>query len=279
MCSIFQIQRKLQELFKDNLHLSSSEANCEIETIFDFCLPWNKIWRSLNQDQKLSQNQLKQIKNIVSERIQKIPLQYILKQAYFYGLKFKVNSDVLIPRPETESLVEIALKKLKNTNKPKILEIGTGSGCISIILANFLKKQNPQIIATDILPNCLKIAQENAKMHEVENFISFELADLVSEEHLQADFDLLISNPPYIAEEEFENLAEEVKKEPYTALITKGGLECFERIANLNLKTRNILLELDPKRAEAIQKIFGGGTIYLDLNGLKRFLVVDKSEY
>ena len=95
----------------------------------------------------------------------------------------------------------------------------------------------------------------------------------MNEKHLQTNFDLLISNPPYIAEDEFESLSAEVKCEPYIALITNKGLECFERIAKLNLKTRHILFELDPKRAEQIQEIFGG-TIYLDLNCFKRFLMV-----
>ena len=273
MCNISQIKPKLQKLLKENLSLSQHEANCEIETIFDFCLSWNKTERELKQNQNLPQNILEQIENIVSERLKRIPLQYILGQAYFYGLKLKVNSKVLIPRPETELMVEMALQKLKNINKPKILEIGTGSGCISIALASQLQTKNPQIIATDISPDCLQIAQENAQTHKVQSFINFELADLVNEKHLQTNFDLLISNPPYIAEDEFESLSAEVKCEPYIALITNKGLECFERIAKLNLKTRHILFELDPKRAEQIQEIFGG-TIYLDLNCFKRFLMV-----
>jgi release factor glutamine methyltransferase len=271
---ISEIKYKLQRLFESHLALNRLEAQAEIEAILDFCTKTNRTERELKREQIITEAQLNLIDKVVSRRLQKIPLQYIQEQAYFFGLKFFVNSSVLIPRPETETLVELAIKLLKDTLKPQILEIGTGSGCISIALA---KKLEAQIIATDICPEALKVAEQNALIHNVERFIKFEYADLATLECLAMDFDLVISNPPYIAESEFKSLAEEVKNEPYLALVGGNGLIYYERIAGLDLKTKYILLELDPKRSEEIKKIYEKQSfteinLIKDLNGLKRYL-------
>jgi len=186
---------------------------------------------------------------------------------------------VLIPRPETETLVEIALAELSSVvQSKKILEIGTGSGCISVALACNL--QNAQIIATDISSDCLEVASRNAFLNGVSERISFEQADLVNELHLNQTFDLLISNPPYIAESEFADLQDEVKLEPYLALVGHNnldGLNYYRRIADLKMKAKIILLEIDSGRAEQIKEIFeqkgfGEVTLLNDLNGQPRFL-------
>ncbi len=207
-------------------------------------------------------------------------MQYIFGKAYFFGLQFLVSTNVLIPRPETETLIEIALSKLKDKPEPKILEIGTGSGCISIALAKKLSAQNPQIIATDISSGALKIAEENAKLNQVNEFINFEKTDLVSDITKEKNYDLLISNPPYISEAEFESLQSEVKQEPKLALVglnNHDGLIYYKQIADLQIKANSFLLELDPGRAKTIKNIFesdGYSNVQIlnDLNGLDRFL-------
>lgn len=152
------------------------------------------------------------------------PPQFILGKSWFYGLEITITPDVLIPRPETEGLVEIALRHAKPGMK--ILEIGTGSGCIAVAL----KKNLPdaQITATDIVPQALAVAEHNAARHSCE--IDFRLCDLYPEGN--AHFDLIISNPPYIAPREYAQLELRVRDyEPRQALYAgENGLEYYRRI-------------------------------------------------
>jgi len=147
------------------------------------------------------------------------PIQYIVGETEFYGLPFKVNRHTLIPRPETEELVEWIISGQKLiTNNPKsitILEVGTGSGCIAISLAKNLP--NSRIFALDVSVEALKIARENAEINEVE--IEFFQTDILTVEDLPKQFDIIVSNPPYVRELEKELMQQNVLRyEPESAL-------------------------------------------------------------
>jgi release factor glutamine methyltransferase len=157
------------------------------------------------------------------------PLQYIMGKEKFFGLDFMVNEHVLIPRPETEVLVEAVLGVIKNTNCPRILDLGTGSGNIAISLTK--NAANCRIVASDISADAIEIAKENARLNGVFGKIIFKKSDLFCD--VAGRFDVIVSNPPYIARHEFETLQKEVLKEPMLALDGGvDGLDLYRRIFN-----------------------------------------------
>ncbi len=280
MLRISEIKLNLQKLWQSKLNLNRLEAESEISWILNYITDLSNTEQIINSDYKLTESQNYKLEQIIDQRLNlKIPLQYILGEAYFMGLKLKVNQAVLIPRPETETLVELALNLLSSKTNLKILEIGAGSGCISIALAYFLQT-NIQIKSIDICDKALNLAKENAQLNKVNNYINFEKADLMSFTN-NDNWDLLISNPPYINTQEYFELESEVLCEPKLALTgnnNESGLIYYEKIADLKLKSQIILLELDSGRAEAIKQIFDLKSsldfkIIKDLNNLPRFLL------
>ncbi|MBT6650399.1 MAG: peptide chain release factor N(5)-glutamine methyltransferase, partial [Flavobacteriales bacterium] len=159
-----------------------------------YLLVYNRSDCIINSNQVLNKSQLSKIKQIVAELKTHKPIQYILGKTGFYGLKLKVNEHTLIPRPETEQLVDWILKE----NFVAALDIGTGSGCIPIALA---KHTDAKVLAIDVSEDALLIAEENAKNNEVE--IDFIHQDILQTNYLQK-VDLIVSNPPYVLESEKE---------------------------------------------------------------------------
>jgi len=178
---------------------------------------------------------------------QQKPIQYILEQTEFFGLPFKVNKHVLIPRPETEELVESIIKHVDNTKSFKILDIGTGSGCIAISLAKKLPKA--KVYALDVSAKALKIATHNAVLNVVD--IKFIEADILTIKHIghKADikFDIIVSNPPYVREKEKAHMKPNVlDNEPHIALFVKDEnpllfYEAIIQFAVLNLVENGML--------------------------------------
>lgn len=159
----------------------------------------------------------------VERRAQGEPLQYISGKQEFYGRDFIVTPDVLIPRPETELLVEFLLKLAKENkiSNPNILDVGTGSGCITVTLA--IELPNAKITAIDISPKALAIAQQNAAKHQVDKKITWVISDLVSNLRNSEQFYFCCANLPYVNPEELETLAKEVKDfEPHLALFAEN---------------------------------------------------------
>ena len=223
--------------------------------------------------------------SLILERLSKAePLQYVLAEAYFYGLKFKVDSAVLIPRPETEELVELALNTLKNTpSKLNILDIGTGSGCIAITLKHSLS--NADVYAMDISPEALDIANQNAINNNTKvHFLEADIRAYKSNEK----FDLIISNPPYVTNREGVHMDKNVMNyEPHLALfvaddsplefyiaitafasqnLNKNGFLFFEINANFGKETANLLID----------KSFTDIQILKDMQGKDRFISARK---
>lgn len=149
-----------------------------------------------------------------------VPLEHITHQREFMKLNFYINENVLIPRQDTEILVEEVINIAKRIKNPKILDLCTGSGAIAVSLAKYLTES--EITATDISNKALEIAKKNAKINEVENRITFISSDLFTNIP-EEKYDIIVSNPPYIKRNVIETLDEQVRKEPYMAL--DGGLD------------------------------------------------------
>ncbi|WP_029520387.1 peptide chain release factor N(5)-glutamine methyltransferase [Persephonella sp. IF05-L8] len=188
-------------------------------------------WKLITEkDKHLSTEEKRQFFSLIEKRAERYPLGYILGEKEFFNIKLKIEEGVLIPRPETELLVEEVLKRIPENKKIIGLEIGIGSGAISIALL----KNRPNLImyGVDISEKALQLSALNAKINNVlDRFII--IKSNLFENIPDIKFDFIVSNPPYIAQEEYETLEEEVKKEPIEALIAgKEGTEFYERIIN-----------------------------------------------
>ena len=230
---------------------------------------------ALQPDLDFSESELKIWSFILDQLKKEIPIQYILGVTNFYGLEFEVNSAVLIPRPETEELVDWIIQSSKVQSKFKILDIGTGSGCIAIALAKNLP--NAQVFALDVSEQALATAKKNAEKNQVQ--LSFIHQSILETEDLAQEFDIIVSNPPYVRELEKHEIKNNVlDNEPHLALFVEDNdaLIFYRKIAqlaqkNLKLKgqlyfeinqylgkeTLNLLLEMGFKNCELRQDIYG----------------------
>lgn len=210
------LSKSIQYLKKYNVENARPDA----EYIFAHVLGVKRISLMFNFDNEISEENKNLIrKHIVRRGKYREPLQYILKEWEFYGYPIMVGKGVLIPRQDTEILVEQCILLLEGIENPKILDIGTGSGAISIAIAK--KIPESEVLGLDISDDALKIAVENRELNNVENlkFLKSDIFQHVKEKN----YDLIVSNPPYIPVEEYNNLMPEVKEyEPKTAL-TDGG--------------------------------------------------------
>lgn len=221
-------------LFKKRL--SSIYDERELQNIiylsFEHVMGWDKMMFRQKQGSGLSESELLCFNSIIKRLQKNEPLQYVLGQTEFYGLKFKVNNSVLIPRPETEELVDLIVKENKNKSI-RILDVGTGSGCIAISLKKCLPKST--ILAVDISQKAIEKAKLNAKTNDVD--IEFINMDVFSEDVLTlGKFDIVVSNPPYITHEEKARMLSNVLEfEPHEALfVNHSPLEFYERICELS---------------------------------------------
>jgi len=227
----------------------------------------NRVTLYINFDQPLNESELSGYRSLIKRRLQHEPLQYITGVQEFWSLDFIVNPQVLIPRPESELLVETAINQLKPPNAfenhpPKILDLGTGCGALAISLAKDV--QEAKIWATDISPGALKLANLNAKKHGVTDRIEFKHGNLWSPlVNQDITFDIILSNPPYIACEEFNDLPPEIREyEPRSALDgKKGGMYYIEKILREGPRFLNhgglILLEMAPDQTNEALSLIG----------------------
>ena len=228
-----------------------------------YLLVYNRSDCIINSNQVLNKSQLIKIKQIVAELKTHKPIQYILGKTEFYGLKIMVNEHTLIPRPETEQLVDWILKE----NFVTALDIGTGSGCIPIALA---KNTDAKVLAIDVSEDALLIAEENAKNNEVE--IDFIHQDILQTNSLQK-VDLIVSNPPYVLESEKGKMQENVLHyEPELALFVedKNPLIFYKKIASLAFNFLNengkLFFEINAKFGkETIEMLADIGFVNIEL--------------
>jgi len=231
----------------------------EIEWLLCDLLDYKRVDLYLNFEEIVPKNKLSTLNKWVKKRIKRMPLQYITGSTEFYGNKFFLNENVLIPRQETERLVDICLKSINKLSAPKILEIGTGSGCISISIA--LIRSDAKILSIDISQNALKKAIKNSDYHQTRN-ISFVELDFLKELPKER-FDIIISNPPYISSGEMKNIMTDVKDyEPEIALTDfMDGLQFYERLSIVAPKLLNqegsLILEVGSKdHPDKVLKLF-----------------------
>ena len=254
----------------------------EIEWLLCDLLQLKRIDLYLKFEDIINKSKLKKLKSWIKRRIDREPLQYITGKVEFYGLKFISTPQALIPRPETERLVDITLNSLKKIPEPKILEIGTGSGCVSIAVSN--KKPRANILSLDISKNALELAEINAKSNNCKN-INFLEMDFLNEIP-DGRFDILISNPPYIPQKEIENIMPEVKNyEPRIALTDfEEGLNFYYRIAKVGrtlIPNGIIILEVGlgkhPQKVFSLFKEAGFDQLELikDYNNNERILKIN----
>jgi len=203
----------------------------EIEWLLQDLLNYKKIDLYLKFEEEIDSEKLFILKSWIKRRISREPSQYITGKADFYGRSYFVNNKVLIPRPETEILIDAAIKNLLEKKNPFIIDIGTGSGCIGITLAIEIKKSN--VLSIDISKDALLIAKNNAESHNIKNIQFLEIDILKNDINKKAD--LIISNPPYINKNELSTLMPEVRNhEPKISLTdNKDGFTFYERFVSL----------------------------------------------
>jgi len=277
-------------ILKNKSRLENSkieEAQLESELIIMHVLNLNKSDLLLNLQKNVTESELKKNDDIIKIRQKNIPLAYILKYQYFYNAKFYVDNKVLIPRQETEILVEICLSILENTkSKVKILEIGTGSGIITGTLSQILNAKNIEYIATDISIESLKIAKNNILKVNKNTKLNLINNDLIN--GLKGEFKFIISNPPYLSRADMKTINKELKSEPVKALY--GGYKGYEttekilkQLNDAEILFENLILEINPRNKtyllKMIKQMFSDYCIYLikDYNGNDRFILLTKN--
>lgn len=275
------------EYFKNN---NVENYKMEAEYIFSEVLKISRNLLSISMFDKISEEQKTKIREMSIKRAkEKIPLQYILGRWEFYGNEFITDKRALIPRSDTEILVEQSINILKNINKANVLEIGVGSGAISLSIAKIL--QDIYILGIDVSASALSLAEENKKLHNVKNvkFIESNLFEKLTDEKYKNKFDFILSNPPYICKEEYENLMPEVRlHEPAIALTDYGtGLYFYKEIAK---KSREFLkddgylaFEVGYNQSAAVAEILEENDFYIvgvfnDFSNIERVVIAKKGE-
>jgi release factor glutamine methyltransferase len=228
-------------------HLRAT-ATRDAELLLLHALQMSRVTLLAHPDHELTPDQKILYENTIERRLHHEPIQYITGEQEFYGLTLSVTPAVLVPRPETEHLVEAVLKLLPVDRPQKIADIGTGSGAIAIALATHLPLA--EITALDISTEALAVATSNAREHNVADRIRFIQSDLLSSlSHEAATFDAIVSNPPYVPETDRETLHPQVRDyEPSTALFAgESGLDIYRRLVPQarNALTPNGLLALE----------------------------------
>ena len=257
----------------------------EIETFILYCfeayLNFNKTDLILSATEHVTESELLKFNFAVKQLKQQRPIQYILGTADFYGLKFMVNEQVLIPRPETEELVELIIRENKAKQQPAILDIGTGSGCIAVALKKNLPDAN--VSALDVSAEALEVARQNAQSNGVD--ISFLEQDILQwEPDKSLKFNLIVSNPPYICHSEKAEMHKNVlEHEPHLALFVpnEDPLLFYRTIAEFALthleKNGKLYFEVNAYYGLEISKMLGEKgfkniTLINDLNNKNRIL-------
>ena len=228
-----QILKKGENFLKKN---KIQNPYLDVELILSKVVKRKREEILLNINNKLKNKEIFSFNNFLFRRFQKEPMAYILGYKHFWKYKFLINKSVLIPRPDTELVIEETLKYLPNDKSKKILDIGTGSGCIIVTLI----KERPKCKATaiDISIKAINVAKTNAKLHQLENKINFINIDI--DKYKSCNYDLIISNPPYISSIELNRLDDDIKfHEPIEAL--SGGSDGLRDLRKIIYKSKKLL--------------------------------------
>ncbi len=274
---IFQALGKAEDLLKRE---GLSTPRLDAEVLLCHAIGEDKNYLYRNREKLLNDHEMDLFQTLVERRRGREPVAYIVEKKEFWSLDFEVKRGVLIPRPDTETVVEETLKICDELNdrEVKILDVGTGSGAIAIALASQL--DDSRIVAVDSSMEALRIAGRNAAKYGLRKRIFFLCGNLL--EPLSGKFDIVVSNPPYVSEAEFEELPEEIRKfEPKGALVSgRDGTECHRNLigaAKYLLKSGGwLVMEIGWGQAAAVEHIlrndgsYGAVHFGSDLSGSKR---------
>lgn len=270
---LIEMRRRLAPLF------DYREREAIILLIFEYVKGWSRVDLIINEGKSLSEEALRNINSIIDRLILGEPIQYITGNARFFGMDFAVRPGVLIPRPETAELVDWILEENKEADL-RVLDIGTGSGCMAISLARHLPFA--EVLAIDISPEALQVARENAA--NLKANVRFRQADMYSWMCEPESLDIVVSNPPYIAPDEAADMEVRVKDfEPAQALFVAADdpirpYKRIEEIASRALKPgRRVYLELNPRFADEVADYYktrgwNDVEIRIDSYGKKRMM-------
>jgi release factor glutamine methyltransferase len=252
------------------------------EMLLMFVLNCNRAHLYAYPERGLTDDEQQRYAEAISERSRGVPAQYITGHQEFWGLDLIVTPAVLIPRPETEHLVESALEVAKTIDLPLIIDIGTGSGAVALALANELPRA--EVHGVDISPDALEVARANAARLELDNRISFHITDLLT--GFPDEFaDIIASNPPYVGESEADKVQAQVKAfEPHIAVF--GGHEGTEIIARIIDQSHRVLksggwllMEIGYTQSKRVEELLSGWSdihFVPDLQGIPRVAVAHK---
>jgi len=290
-------QQTVLDLIKSGI--AQNEASIEADILIEHIFGLSKKDLIVNPDQEAPKNLVNEFNNLVQKRInEKIPIQYLVKKASFMGYKFYVDENVLIPRPETEILVQEVLKliNISQNKNLSIIDVGTGSGCIACMFAlNLISNCHPElvsgsnnykIIASDISEKALAVAKINAKKLGILDKIQFIHSDILSD--IDKNFDFIVSNPPYIPIKDQESLQIEVSGyEPHLALFVddEKGISFYKKLikqsqAKLN-KNSYLAVEIGISQSQYISGLlqeagFANIKVIKDLSDIDRVIIASK---
>jgi release factor glutamine methyltransferase len=288
----------VSDLLKKSIKILSENkirtAELDVRVLICHAIKKDKVFLLTHGEYNPTRAEQIKINKLVKLRSKNIPLAYLIREKEFFKNVFHVDERVLIPRPESEYMVEKALEYIKNSNNPNlsIIDIGTGSGCIILSLAKELEKNfseyNLELFGSDISLRALAVANKNAKRLSVENHVKVCRSDLFNNKNLHRNFDLIIANLPYVPKNQAsqKSLAEEgIKYEPQNAIFAgDNGAAVIKEFLNQAREHINqnglILIELDPRNAKQILTFstnkFPDAKIILskDLAGRDRYLQI-----
>lgn len=249
MSQLSTIQSTINYIKNELINIYSSRETESITYILlEYVLNYSRMQIQFSKNEEIKQEDSEQVKSFVEELKTLKPIQYVLGEADFYDLKFKVNQHTLIPRPETEELVHAIIQENKGENL-NLLDIGTGSGCIPICLSKNLNKA--KVASADISAEAISLASKNAELNETN--IRFYNRDILKWEIFEWEqYDIIVSNPPYVTESEKEKMENNVlEHEPHTALFVSDHdpLIFYQRISDL-----------------ALSHLKNGGKLYFEIN-------------
>ncbi|MBT4277495.1 peptide chain release factor N(5)-glutamine methyltransferase [Candidatus Falkowbacteria bacterium] len=283
----------IKEYLKKSIDFLESQniknAGLDAEILLCYFLKKDKSWLYSNFNYKLNQNQQKTIDKLIKQRSKNIPVAQITKEKEFYKLKFFVNKNILVPRPETELIVEEAIHVIRSTQHATLIDIGTGSGAVIIALAKNI--QNSEFFASDISEKALYVARKNARLHKVNKKIKFLkgnlLEPIIKNKKLanKARSYVITANLPYLTPTQFKE-EKSIQAEPKKALISgNDGLKDYRKFFKQLKKLTNhsqatIIIEFDPSQTNKLKKIIKQNfpkaktQTKKDLSGLNRVMVI-----
>lgn len=279
--TIGSILKWTEQYFKDK---GVESARLDAEVLLSHILRKERIYLYVHFDEPLQQEELSLYREFIKQRVRRLPVAYIIGYREFMGYRFEVTPDVLIPRPDTEILVEAVCERLKDKPSPFFADVGAGSGAIVVSLLKLLPRARAR--AVDISPSALTVARRNAAALAVEDRVDFSRGDLLTP-LTGGRFDAIVSNPPYIPARDIASLQPEVRQEPLLAL--KGGddgLDCYRRLlsgaAELLTEGGFLAVEIGIGQSDSLQKIaadcavWSAGQVLRDYGNIERVLIFEK---